>query len=170
MRMADITDPIAVPADIDCPHGKAWRCNLTEGHRINRIRPDDDATLVHWIIEAPWAHPAWHSYSLVLIHLRPLPEGRSSLIYLPGASHEMWLFALDPKRDRRPLIASCTPDRNFMEPANFMAQFIARNDEGALSRIERAVEDICDGRLSPDTDFRREWIARFGDNMVKGLP
>src|SRR5215831_4724961 len=90
----EVTDQITATPDIIGHHGRAWKCHLDEGRRIKDARPEDDATLAHWVIEAPWAHPCWHSYSLVLIHLRPMPDGRETKFYLPCASHEMWLYAL----------------------------------------------------------------------------
>lgn len=170
---AAITDPIATAPDLTGPHGRAWKCNLVEGRRLAGIAPEDDAALVHWVIEAPWAHPAWHSYSLMLIHLRPLaPHLGTTRFYLPCATHEMWLYALDPQKDRRPLIATGMRERHWLQPGNFAAQFTeasdpAVGDADALARIARTVQEICDGVLSPDTDFKREWIARFGDAMVR---
>jgi hypothetical protein len=164
---AAIADPIATAPDLSGPHGRAWKCNFTEGWRIMGVRPEEDATLVHWLIEAPWAHPAWHSYSLVLVHLRPLPDGRDTFFYLPCASHEMWLWAIDAGEDRRPLIATGVVQGHWLQPQNFAAQFTEESDAAALARIERAVQEICDGVLSPDTDFKRDWVKRFGDNMIK---
>lgn len=161
----EITDPIDAPPGISGPHGRAWHCDLDANRRHLNVSPENDASLVHWVIEAPWAHPAWHSYSLVLVHLRPLPNGFENLIYLPDATHEMWLHALDPSKDRRQLIAGHHAG-HWMRPMNFAAQFIEGRDEEALVRIQNAVSDICTGRLSPDTDFRREWCARFGNNMI----
>ena len=166
-KTVEITDLIEEPPVIAGPHGRAWTCDLAEGRRIMAIRPEDDATLIDWVIEAPWAHPVWHSYSLVLVHLRPMPDGRETKFHLPCASHEMWLYALDARRDRRPLIATGIVEGHWLQPGNFAAQFIEANDADALARVARTVQDICDGVLSPDTDFMREWIARFGDNMTK---
>lgn len=47
-------------------------------------------------------------------------------------------------------------------------QIIAETDAAAMERIEKAVRLLCDGRVSPDTDFIGDWVALFGDNMVAG--
>ena len=167
-----VQDEITTLPEIAAAHGRAWRCDLDGLRRKLGVARDGDATLVMWVIEAPWAHPFWHSYVLVLVHLRPLPDGRPTKLYFEGATHELWLHALDPGGRRQPLIsgfeplgsASCRP----LTPINFAAQFIEPDDTSALGRVERAVRRVCNGTLSPDTDFIRQWMHLFGDNMIKG--
>lgn len=146
--------------------GKAWRVDLDAIRRIAKAEPENDASVVYWVIEAPWAHAFWHSYMLVLVHLRPLKDGRPTKFHLPNATHEMWLNALDPFVPREPTIREGAPWCP-LTPDNFAAQFIAPDDAAAMSRIERDVKRICDGTLSPDTDFIRDWIALYGDNMIR---
>lgn len=159
-----ITDPItAVPA----MHlqAKAWRVDLAEARTARKVAAESDATLDIWIVEAPWAHPAWHSYGIVLIHLRPMPDNRPTKIYLAGATHEMWVYALDPREDRNVMLR--TGGLAWLQPSNFAAQFIEPSDEAAQARIEKAVHRICEGKLSPDTDYIRHWMHLFGDHMIK---
>jgi hypothetical protein len=164
-----IKDPITRAPDIVGPHGQAWRCDIATACKNLDIAPEDQGCLVQWIIEAPWAHPAWHSYMLVLVHLRPLPVSGQIIFHLEGATHELWLYALNADKAREPAIAG---DKDgvlglCLSPKNFGAQIKEASDEAALSRIEDAVRLICKGELSPDTDFLRQWIRLFGDNMVK---
>jgi hypothetical protein len=148
--------------------GQAWKVNLSAFRARLAVDPLDDAGLGIWVVEAPWANLAWHTYVLTLIHLRPLRRETEPLkLYLPGASHEMWLMALDPDGDRQSLLdghgfGKC----QFLTPKNFAAQFIEPNDDAAIRRIERTVLSICKGELSPDTDFIRHWVRLFGDNMI----
>jgi hypothetical protein len=164
---AEIVDPISARPVIAGKHGKAWLCDLAEARRRLSVRDEDDGTLAHWIVEAPWAHPVWHSYSIVLVHLRPMPDGRKTLIYLDDASHELWVMACDPNKDRNGVLAGGSVDGLWLYPKNFAAQFIEITDELAQERVKRAVEAVCDGRLSPDTDFISAWAQLFGDNMLK---
>jgi hypothetical protein len=166
-QSVEIKDPIAAAPDISGSCGRAWKCDLAEGRRRMGVRDEDDAALVHWVIEAPWAHPCWHSYSLVMVHLRPMADGRETKFYLPCASHELWLYALDPDADRGELLATAIVGSCWLRPGNFAGQFVELGDADALARVERTVREICDGSLSPDTDFQREWVKRFGDNMIK---
>lgn len=166
---APITDPIddIAPA-LAGPHGRAWQTDREAGRAMFDVPAERDATIAHWVVEAPWAHPAWHSYCLVLVHLRPLRGiDTKTKFYLRDATHELWVYALDPQRPRRPLITTGMPDRHYMQPKNFAAQFIEVSDELATARVARTVQQICDGQLSPDTDAMRDWIALYGDNMVK---
>lgn len=140
--------------------GKAWHYNA-DAIRAKTGRKID-AHIVEWAISAPWAHPLWECYNIACYHLRPLEGFPPSKIYLPGATHELILHALDPGAD---LDLESLP--KYLLPANFAAQFIAESDEAAAARIEATVIEILFGRLNPDTDARQQWVARFGDNMMK---
>lgn len=167
---APVPKPVHAPPAQYGPHGKAWLCDLKAARRKHGVTPEQDATLDHWLIEAAWAHPIWHSYSLVLVHLRPLADGRKTLFYLPDATHEIWLYALDPEADREKAIADGTALGSWLAPKNFAAQFIEITDDLARERVRAAVQKICDGKLSPDTDYTSQWAALFGDNMLKERP
>jgi len=166
----EITDPIDIPPYVKGPHGMAWKCDAAVGRAKLKIKPEDDATLVHWVIEAPWAHPIWHSYSLILVHLRPMPDGRKTLMYVDDATHELWLYALNPEIDRNPMVRTGLVEGNFLTPVNYASQFVEVDDALALFRIQQAVQEICNGTLSPDVDFSSMWVDRFGNNMMKDRP
>jgi hypothetical protein len=152
------TDPIDIAPTHIGGAGRAWEIKLPPH--------PDNGTVAAWIVEAAWAHPAWHSYSVVLVHLRPLAHGRPPIVHLKGATHEMWVAALDPSHSRAPAIGGLEPAREMM-PLNFAAQMIANSDAEAAARTFAAVAEICAGTLSPDTDFIRDWVKRFGDSMVR---
>jgi hypothetical protein len=165
---ADITHPVGTEPVLKGEHGRAWLCSLDEGYKRMGIKPEQDACICHWVIEAAWAHPAWHSYSLFCQHLRPMAGYDQPVIFhLEDATHELLLFSLDPRKDRESLIKTGIVDGRWLQPANFAAQFIELDDELARSRIRSTVQEIVDGTLSPDTDFLQMWVKRFGGNMVK---
>lgn len=167
---AEIKDPITAAPVIQGPRGRAWLCDEAAGIRARGLDPREHASLGHWVIEAPWAHPYWHSYSLVLVHLRPI-AGKSTMLYLDDATHEIWLHAVNPHSDRRKVLANGIIDFDFwLLPKNFAAQFIEISDALAIERATHAVQHICDGTLSPDTDYISSWRALFGDNMMKDRP
>jgi hypothetical protein len=131
-------------------HGKAW---------VYRLAPktiDESATLKMWIVSAPWAHPAWHSYAIGVIHLRTIVGVAPAKRYHSDATHEVMVAALDPEKP-----IELDKQVAFLTPMNYMEQFKAESDEAALKHVEQAVQDICDGKLSPDTDFKLDWLARF---------
>jgi hypothetical protein len=154
------------PATKQGLHGRAWEVNW-EAYRAHLdVAAADDATLAGWIVEAPWAHPLWHSYMVVLVHLRPLPDGRKTLLYREDASHEFWIYALDPDKPRAPAIEG-KASAHWLTPVNFAAQLAETSDAAARTRIEGAVDLIIAGELNPDTDAQRQWEALFGNAMIK---
>lgn len=150
-------DPISLPPLIAGVRGRAWK-----------VPPPAErgAWVDRWLIEAPWAHPAWHSYLLSLVSLKPIAGMGPPKMYLVDASHELVLFATDPEHPREPILTR-TSMAAVLEPANFAAQFREDDDDAASRRVARAVQMICDGQLSPDTDFLSAWCVLFGNNMVR---
>lgn len=146
------------------PHGQAWRYDMDAFRKkVNTGRPDSG--IASWLVRAPWANIMWHSYALHLIHLRPVPGLAPPKIYLPDATHEMMLFALDPKWELSTLEY---PPHLF--PINFAAQFIEPTDAQAQERCEKCIIEIVNGQLSPDTDYIQHWRHRFNASMLKGDP
>jgi hypothetical protein len=148
------------PPTLERPHGKAWQLDIES--------PRAHAGIDAWLVEAAWAHPLWHSYLVLVMHLRPVPELPEPIIHLRDATHELHVDALDPRGDRDRLVTDGPgPWCLGLHPGNFAAQFIEVTDELARERVRKTVEMMCNGWLSPDTDFLRQWIALYGDNMIK---
>ena len=154
------------------PHGEAWIYDLEALNTKYNAKPH--ATLVSWCIHAPWAHPFWSCYAFHLIHLRPVEGLPDPKIYLPGATHEVFLFALSPDHD---IDLGDYPKP--LQPVNFSGQFIVPGDSAdrmsdgtlvidlrACSKVADCVRDIVNGELSPDTDFRQQWVERFSDSNL----
>lgn len=167
MPSVDVKDPIPDMPVVQGPHGLAWLCNVAEGRRIMNVPAERDAALDHWVVEAPWAHPAWHSYSVLLLHLREMPGQQKTVFHIPDATHELLVFTIDPTSDRRELLATGIPKRHWLEPINFAAQFIEITDDLARERVRNTVQMICDGKLSPDTDYQRDWVRLYNNSMIK---
>jgi hypothetical protein len=110
-------DEIVKTPDIKGKFGRAWRADIAEAQRAANVRPEDDGSVVMWIVEAPWAHLIWHSYAVILVHLRPMPDVRPIKFYLAAATHEIWLYALDPNQPRQPMIEFGQP--KWLTPMNF---------------------------------------------------
>lgn len=146
--------------DLDGKYGQAWKFDLAGA--VKRYG-EKGGQLESWWIRAPWANLMWHSYAVLLVHLRPIAKNPEPRIYLPGATHEIMVAALHPdgkmQFDARPPMLS---------PLNFAAQFIETSDEAAEARCRKCVEEIVLlGHLSPDTDWVQLWIARFNDSMMR---
>lgn len=163
---ARVLDTIREDPEVKGPAGKAWMANL---ERIRASIPEEvrrsDGTQAIWIVEAPWSHPVVHSYAIILMHLRPLPD-RPLNLCLEGATHEMHVWGLAPDAKRERLLQGGINPKTFLKPINFAGQFIEKSDEAAAARVAEAVGMICLGRLSPDSDHIRAWATLFGDSML----
>lgn len=159
--MADINvEPLEV---VEAGPNKAWLLDHKGALTQAGIDVEQDASIASWIVQAPWAHLAWHSYWLYICHLRPMPDNRSTIFHLENATHEMWVAALDPDVRLETMIASATP--RYLTPLNFASQLILPNDEVAAQTIRGAAMDVLFQRISPDTDWVSAWRGRYGDNM-----
>ncbi len=149
--------------DLTGTHGRAWKVDVPAVARRRPGGPPAELCCAHWVVEARWAHPIWHSYFVGCVALRDMPGVPPAKIHLHGATHEVLVYALNPEHRRA--VNDLTP---YLTPGNFHGQWRAGSDAEAASFIEDTVKLIVEGRLSPDTDFRRDWIARFSASNMKG--
>ncbi len=160
-------DAISRAPDMNGPAGKAWLVNIDEVFANNpALAGKPHAQVAAWLVEAPYAHPLWHSYGFSLIHTGKVPGLDECHLYVPGATHELVIFALDPDKSRDGALRT-NLIKSRLEPINFGAQFIASSNELAIERVRGDIQLVIDGQLSPDTDYRSMWIAKYGDNMVR---
>jgi len=118
-----------------------------------------------WIIDAPWAHPVWSQYALLLYDLTtPLDSGPPPIVYREGDTHEFLLYAIDPKMRVKPgKEPPKDTEMQLLGPANYGYQFKADSNAAAEQRMDETVEAIEQGTLSPDTDFSAQWDVLFSD-------
>lgn len=116
----------------------------------------NSASLRAVLLHRPDAHPAWHTYLLGLIHLRPIAGYGAAVLEHPSATHELTIFALDPQSTPDPAdISSLKP----LLPPNLVYQLRGYTDERALSLFKAFSAALSERVLSPDTDWRRHQIA-----------
>lgn len=163
--MRSALDPITAVPDKATSHGRAWSIDIEAVRAFHGQDPARDGTIASWLIEAEWAHPVWHSYNLVLVHLRQIPGMEPPIIRVPGATHEFWLYVLDPDEPRQAMLSRAKV--RWLYPANFAAQLVADSDAAAIARVREAVDLVVDGMLNPDSDALRQWVGIFGDAMLK---
>lgn len=117
-----------------------------------------------WIVHAPWAHPLWSDYAVLLYDLSIPVDDEPLHIYLEGATHEVLVFAINSRqridwsRDDWPV-----QDPDLLREANHAYQFIAGSNDIARFRIDSVVALIADQQISPDTDFAATWDQLFED-------
>jgi hypothetical protein len=133
--------------------GRAWKLEFAK----------NTYCIAAYLVEAKWAHPLWSMYLVSCVHLRAEPPLPPPHIYVPGATHEFVVQAVDPDWKLKNL----TTVPRTLSPVNFAGQLICNDDEEADRRTELAVTEIVEGNLNPDTDAIRQWINRFGDDMIK---
>lgn len=157
-----IIDQIEAPPTIFGAKSRAWECSVSDANKAQK------GVVAAYLVEAAWAHPAWHSYLISVSHLRQI-DGAPAPEVSGNATHQVWVFALEPSKTREPLLAGDELELSsrLLWPMNFSGQFIARDDTHAANIVRMAIRDICDGYLSPDTDFERVWAIRFGRSQFK---
>jgi hypothetical protein len=121
-----------------------------------------------WLVDAPWAHPGWDSYLLSLCDLATelhtvTPAG--IIVYKPGVSHELMVYAVDPKVEIRTgeNVADWDVTGALLQPANFGYQFAEGSDDDAWERVNRIALMIENAGLSPDTGAKEDWNLLFPD-------
>lgn len=155
---------------LTCGNARAWLLDHTGAIIEQGFDPSEDGTVASWLVEAPWAHPMWSRYWLYGCHLRPIirdGEPIPTKIYVQGATHELWLYAVDPDDPPDQTIERGTP--HYLTPMNFGAQLILPSDAAFALVLETTAKDILEGRMNPDTDACQQWVQRFGDNMIKPM-
>ena len=154
------------PPDITGDLGRAWRTDLRAILDKARAKygkaPPLELNVAGWIAYAPYSHPLWPCVTVGCISLHDVPGWPPAVIHLPGATHEVFVAAIDPSCALR--IDEQPPT---LRPLNFAGQFICGSHDEARERIEQAVRDICDGTLNPDSDNRRAWAERFSRSNFK---
>jgi len=149
--------------DLEGPHGKAWKMDdqlLYKRHPNSSLAKE--TTVCGYIVEAVWAHPLWKYYSVNCVSLKNIPGLSPAIIRMPGATHEIMVYALNPN-----YVPTIDDFIHILHPCNFAGQWYAASDEIAAQKVEETVKEIINGGLSPDTDFIRDWVKRFGDHCLK---
>lgn len=118
-------------------------------------KPDFRATVAMWFLDCPGQSSAWQHYHLVVIHLRPIEGVKPAYILREGATHEVMLFALDPKRKPSP---TKVESWRYLSPYNYMGQLRLPSDEEAKRGLEAMARGVAAGRLwaEPPLSLQRE--------------
>ena len=118
--------------------------------------PNAQCNIALWLIEDN-VNIAWHQYLINVVHLRQAPGVKPAKLFVPGVTHEMMCFALDPSNGDYTVddIEKAFPNR--LEPINMVYQFTAEHDAAAFGYIEGLLRRAP----SVDTDFRQWWTHRI---------
>jgi hypothetical protein len=111
---------------------------------------DTPATLAAWIISAPHWHPAWSQYLLAILTLADIPGTRPATIYVPGATHELIVAALNPEPGPHAALTATNATLGLLRPVNIAQQFTA-TDARARELAALCVRAVVGGVLNPET-------------------
>lgn len=142
-----------------------------QGPGLNRYRADKEIQdngfwNVSFGLNLPGKHPFWSQYAMVVFDLTHRPPQEPPLLCKHGMSHELHLYALDPR--------GCIdwdksmydqPQIKTLMPANLGYQFYASDNQVAFTRALRLVKRMVSNDLSPDADHRAAWNAEFKDGV-----
>lgn len=156
MKFASMSTP-----ELRGAYGHAWCHDLAAIEERERSNMPLELTVASWVVRAPYAHPLWSFYCIACVSLRDVEGASPAHVLLPGATHEVMVYALHPAvppaLDAHPVL---------LQPANFHGQFIAPSDAAAAARVRAVVQDVVDGKLNPDSDHVQDWILRFSNSNV----
>ena len=131
------------PADISRTHGRAWT--------LHDLTQDGMGS---WLLQCPGAHPYWDCWIVSLIHLRDLPSMPPARRETERATHEVAVFAIEP---REAIAVDDPASMPLMIPPCIAWQAEALTDEQAQRLTQQLVTMCTTGALSPDSDGARYW-------------
>src|SRR5262245_38385749 len=106
----------------------------TQGRAWDFPHPAHSSALAAWMVHAPGYHPAWHSYLISVAHLRDGAGMPKAVKYDGRATHEVAVFALDPKH---PVVLD--GEMHYLTPPNYMEQYFSISDAAAIAHVKKAV-------------------------------
>lgn len=163
-------DQVKNPPTLKTSFGAAWELSIEDLRKKAGVSDNDDCSVAAWVVFCPWAHMLWSYYYISAVHLRPTAKFPSPKILLMGATHEIFVAALDPQK----VPNLDNPCNTWLKPLNFAGQWIVneRNnpidlDKAAALKVRRSVEEILSGVLSPDTDYRSLWVRAYSASNLR---
>lgn len=144
-------------ADLAGTYGTAWEYRDDEHRGVEPWRVA--ASMGSWLVHCPMAHPFWSWHVIGGIHLRPHPDEDEPVKFqFPGATHEIYSLALDPRHD-----AALDPDDartwHYLTPPDVAQQVILADDAQARDLVRMCATGCVHGVLIPDSDYRSAWAA-----------
>jgi hypothetical protein len=139
-------------ADRSGPCGRAWLLQPEEAPS-----PQQEATLSTWLVNCPFRHPFWEWWTVTVVHLRDVEGLPSAERAYPEAEYEFQIRTLDPEESPTPDPDLVDEGWEYLDPPDVIEQFHGIGDHQAQALCSMAIQEILNGRVSPDVNFRGEW-------------
>lgn len=134
--------------------------------RTDTLAKTGGQTIVMFGMEVLGAHPVFIEYLLMGYSLNG-GMAEKAVRHIEGASHEFILCSVSPLTPidfKKSLFEQ--PGVSPLQPPNIGFQLAHETDAGLKARLQHCVNDILEGRLSPDPQKPYEWEARFRDGFA----
>lgn len=128
--------------DIDGPVAKAW--NVQKG--------DHPTAVASWLVNGPF-HPMWSWWAISAVRLRDVPGVPPAKKTYPEAEYEFLIMSIHPDHPPDPE----DPHIHHLEPLDVVEQFHGVTERDVVRIVEACIRAICEGRMSPDCDYRSAW-------------
>jgi hypothetical protein len=144
--------------DVEGPYGRAWR--------LATPKPEHAACLGSWIVNVPGAHPFWEHWLVALVHLRDVPGIPPAHKKYTSAEFEFSIQSINPETCPEP-----DPDKSgdgypLLRPIDVVEQFHGLSDHDAQRVVDRCIEAMLHGRISPDQDARTLWNLAIQETVA----
>lgn len=146
--------PLRPPDKFDL-WAKCW--NITE-HRQRTGEVQRTHLVESWIVHAPQSHPVWPWHLITGQRIPPAPEYQM----VPGATHELGIYALDPRFYPPPLEGGAL---SLMHPHDALFQFSTMTDAIMRRLVLRCVDWIADGTLVP----HERWFPFWAEHVTNAF-
>jgi hypothetical protein len=130
-------------------YAKGWKTTWQDD------RPDSKACIGQYIIEGAF-HPFWSQWVIACVSLADFPGAAPAKKHHPDNTHEFLIIAVDPKQKLDPDVVPTTSGY-MLQPIDLIHQVKLPDDKDAADILELMVRSICDGKMSPDQDYRSAW-------------
>ena len=137
-----------------------WRAWKTNFERTGATR----ATLSQYLVHCPHLHAFWSYWWISLIHLRDMEGVGPAVRDFENAEHEISVYAQDPQLEPDPDVMDTA---RFLLPVDVNEQIQGLSDGEAVDVLKMLVERVIEGRLAPDSDFRRLWRPAIEDAVLE---
>lgn len=151
------------------PYGRALQLEIPTD------TPEPHTAIDHWLITCPTVHPAWTQWYLAVISLADAPGLPPAELKFVGATHQLFLVALNPDhgpytRDKAAQMMRNGDGLPMLQPVNLIEQYQATDAE-MRQVCQLMCRAIVQGLASVEPplgyeSFRDQWLASITKTLA----